>query len=301
MRFFFYLACRAMAGLSTCLLSFSISAFAQAECPDDAAIALYLAAFSKGIPAAGFGPGLSDEDAECAKFKLAKQLPKHLGALSGYKLGFVSQASRKLQGSEQPRWGFMFERNLIDILAVIPANFGAYPGFDANLLVEVKDAGLADAATPLQALQHLESVIPFVELSDAMIPGPLTANELVATNLSFRGGIKGAEVPVQATQAFADALAAFSVTMVDESRNGQVLGSARGDVLMGHPLNAAILLAKALRLAGISLKSGDVLCLGSLIAPQPPRVGMKIKLLYVGLPGDPELELEFSEAFDRGR
>ena len=241
MRFFYAYASRFTACFTTCLFCLSFSASVQAECPDDAAIALYLAAYAKGIPAAGFGPGLSDEDAECAKFKLAKQLPKHLGALSGYKLGFVSQASRKLQGSEQPRWGFMFERNLIDILAVIPANFGAYPGFDASLMVEVKDAGLADA------------------------------------------------------------LAAFNVNMVDESRDGQVLGTGRGDVLMGHPLNAAILLAKAIKLAGIALKPGDVLCLGSLIEPQPPRAGMKIKLQYLGLPGDPELELEFSEAFDRGR
>ena len=201
MRFFYDYASRFTACVTSCLFCLSFSASAQAECPDDAAIALYLAAYAKGVPATGFGPGLSDEDAECAKFKLAKQLPKHLGA----------------------------------------------------------------------------------------------------TNLSFRGGIKGAEVAVQATQAFADALAAFSVTMVDESRDGQVLGSARGDVLMGHPLNAAILLAKALKLAGISLKPGDVLCLGSLIEPQPPRAGMKIKLQYLGLPGDPELELEFSEAFDRGR
>ena len=232
MRFFYDHASRFTACVTICLFCLSFSASAQAECPEDAAIALYLAAYAKGIPAAGFG---------------------------------------------------------------------AYPGFDANLLVEVKDAGLADATTPLQALQHLESVITFVELSDAMIPGPLTANELVATNLSFRGGIKGAELPVQATQAFADAVAAFTVTMVDESRDGQVLGTGRGDVLMGHPLNAAILLAKALKLAGISLKTGDVLCLGSLIEPQPPRAGMKIKLQYLGLPGDPELELEFSEAFDRGR
>ena len=301
MRFFFDHVSRFTACFTACLFCLSFSASAQAECPDETAIALYLRSFAKGIPAAGFGLGLSDEDAECAKFKLAKQLPKHLGALSGYKLGFVSQASRQAHGIEQPRWGFMFERNLIDILAVIPANFGAYPGFDASLMVEVKDVGLADASTPLQALQHLESIIPFVELSDVMLPGPLTVNERVATNLSFRGGIKGAEVPVQATQAFADALAAFSVTMVDESRDGQVLGSARGDVLMGHPLNAAIWLAQALKQAGIALKPGDVLCLGSLIEPQPPRAGMKIKLQYLGLPGDPELELEFSEAFDRGR
>ena len=220
-----------------------------------------MAANAKGIPDAGFGPGLRDGDAECAKFKLAARLPKHLGALSGYKLGFVSKASRQAHDTDQARWGFMYERNLIDIIAVIAVNFGAYPGFDANLMVEVRDAELADAATPLQALQHLESIMPFIELSDLMVPGSLTANDLVATNLSFRGGIKGVEVPVQATQEFADALAAFSDSMVDESRDHLILGSARGDVLMGHSLSAAVWLAKALKQAGIALKAGDLLSL----------------------------------------
>lgn len=301
MNFFSDTSHRASARIAACVCCFLFIAETPAACPDDAAIAEYLAAYAKGIPATGFGPGLSNEDAECAKFKLAKQLPKHLGALSGYKLGFASQASSHQQAKGLPRWGFMFERNLIDIIAVIPANFGAYPGFDANLLVEVKDAGLADASTPLQALEHLESIAPFMELSDLMLSGPLTDNDLVATNLAFRGGIKGAEMPVQITQSFADALASFTVTMVDEGRDGQVLGTGRGDVLMGHPLHAAILLARALKQAGIALKPGDLLSLGSLILSQPPRAGMRLKLHYLGLPGDPELEVEFSEAFDRGR
>ncbi len=75
MRFFYDYASRFTACVTSCLFCLSFSASAQAECPDDAAIALYLAAYAKGIPAAGFGPGLSDEDAECAKFKLVKQLP----------------------------------------------------------------------------------------------------------------------------------------------------------------------------------------------------------------------------------
>jgi 2-oxo-hept-3-ene-1,7-dioate hydratase len=189
----------------------------------------------------------------------------------------------------------------LDIIAVIPANFGAHPLFDANLVVEIKDEGLADAATPLEALKHIESIVPFIELSDLMLTGPHTANELVATNLSFRGGIKGAEVPVQITQQFADALANFTVAMVDESKNDQVLGTARGDVLMGHPLNAAIWLAKALKQAGITLKTGDLLSLGSLIEPQKPLAGMRIKLRYKSLPNEPQLEVEFSEAFDRNK
>ena len=301
MKNFIFLCLKRESRLTACILGLAYFSTAFSQCPNDAAVDQYLVAYEKGIPAIGFGPTLSDTDAECAKFKLAKQLPKQLGALSGYKLSFVSQASRQTHSAEQPRWGFMFERNLIDIIAVIPANFGAYPHFDANLIVEIKDEGLADASTPLEALQHLDSVMPFMELSDLMLSRTNTANELVATNLSFRGGIKGAEVPVQVTQDFADALSSFNVTMLDGNQDNQVLGSARGDVLMGNPLNAAIWLAKALKQAGIKLKPGDLLSLGSLIEPQKPHAGMKIKLHYQGLPGEPELEVEFSEAFDRGR
>jgi 2-keto-4-pentenoate hydratase len=281
-------------------LGISLSSLsANSQCPDDATVDQYLAAFTKGVSNTGFGSDLSESDAECAKFKLAKKLPKHLGALSGYKIGFVSQNTRLAFNIEQPRWGFMFERNLIDIIAVIPANFGAYPLFDANLLLEIKDEGLADATTPLEALSHIDSVMPYMELSDLMLPGTHTANEWVATNLSFRGGIKGAEVPVQVTQEFADALAALKVRMVDQ--DDVEIGTGRGDVLMGHPMDAAMWLAKALKQVGIKLKAGDVLSLGSLIEPQKPRAGMKIKLRYQGLGDSPELEVEFSEAFDRNR
>ena len=283
---------------SVCTLSWS--ALAQAACPSTTDINRYLSDYAKGVPSAGFGD-LSIDDAECAKQLLAQKLPSQLGALSGYKAAFTSEASRKAHSIDAPRWGYMFERNLIDIQAVIPANFGAFPGFDANLIVEVKDAGLADASTPLQALAHIESIVPFIELSDRMVSSPASGAALVATNLSFRGGVKGPELPVEASQAFADALAGFTVRMLDDNQDGRLLGQARGDTLMGHPLNVAIWLAQALKQQGIHLKQGDLLSLGSLIPPQTPLPGMKLRLQYLDLPGDPEVSVEFSEAFDRGR
>jgi len=280
--------------------AFCCVGLAQAACPTAAAIDRYVSDYAKGVPSAGFGE-LSLEDAECAKQLLANKLPLQLGARSGYKAGFTSEASRSAHHMDAPRWGYMYERNLIDIQAVIPANFGAFPGFDANLIVEVKDAGLADASSPLEALQHIESIVPFIELSDRMLTPPVSGAALVATNLSFRGGVKGAEVAVQATPAFADAVAGFTVRMLDDSQDGRLLGQAKGDTLMGHPLSVAIWLAQALKMQGISLKPGDLLSLGSLIPPQTPRPGMKLRLQYLGLPGDPEVSVEFSEAFDRGR
>ena len=283
-----------------CLCALTCAAMAQAACPTPEAINRYLTDFAKGIPSVGFGE-LSMEEAECAKQSLARKLPAQLGALSGYKAGFTSQASRSAHNLSSPRWGYMYERNLIDIQAVIPANFGAFPGFDSNLIVEVKDAGLADALTPLQALEHIESIVPFIELSDSMLAPPLSAATQVATNLSFRGGVKGPEIPVQVSQAFADALAGFTVRMLDENQDGKLLAQAKGETLMGHPLNVAIWLAQALKQQGISLKQGDLVSLGSLIEPQAPRPGMKLRLHYLGLPGDPEVSVEFSKAFDRGR
>jgi 2-oxo-hept-3-ene-1,7-dioate hydratase len=283
---------------SVCTLTWS--ALAHATCPSTDDINRYLSDYAKGLPSAGFGD-LSIDDAECAKQLLARKLPMQLGALSGYKAGFTSEASRKAHRMDAPRWGYMYERNLIDIQAVIPANFGAFPGFDANLIVEVKDAGLADATTPLQALQHIESIVPFIELSDRMLSSPVSGAALIATNLSFRGGVKGPEVPVEASQAFADALAGFTVRMLDDSQDGRLLGQAKGDTLMGHPLNVAIWLAQTLKQQGITLKQGDLLSLGSLIPPQTPLPGLKLRLQYLGLPGEPEVSVEFSEAFDRGR
>jgi hypothetical protein len=56
---------------------------------------------------------------------------------------------------------------------------------------------------------------------------------------------------------------------------------------------------------GTDLSDSDAECakfkLASLIEPQKPLAGMKIKLRYKGLPNEPQLEVEFSEAFDRNK
>lgn len=266
----------------------------HAACPSDAQVDAYLADFSKRQISAGFGNDISLADADCAKNKLAVKLPKYLGERIGYKAGFTSPASQKNFGMSGPQWAYMFNRNMVDIIAVIPAKFGARPTFEADLLVEVKDPRLAEATTPLEALACLESVIPFLELPDLIMEGKFSGNALLAANLGFRGGVLGAEVPVQNTQAFADALANMSVVMSDQGPQAKEFGRAKGSDLLGHPLNAAIWLAQALKKDGISLKKGDLLSLGGFLPPVPSQSGMRIQLQYLGLPGDPAVTVDFN-------
>jgi 2-keto-4-pentenoate hydratase len=58
-------------------------------------------------------------------------------------------------------------------------------------------------------------------------------------------------------------------------------------------LNAVLWLVRDLARAGIKLKSGDVLSLGSFTAPMPARPGLAVTVRYLGLPGDPTVSVRF--------
>ena len=281
-------------GLTGLALAGAVAGSAMAACPDEAAIDAYVADYAKRRPSKGFGNEITIEDAECAKQKLGKKLRVVLGDLVGYKAAFTNPALQQRFGVSGPKWGYMYNRNMVDILATLPSDFGAIPLYEADLIVEVKDAGLADAKTPLEALAHLESVVPFIELPDLMLEGKFSGNNFVATNVGFRGGVLGMELPVQQTQAFADALASMTVVMVDEADNNKELGRGKGNALLGHPLEAAMWLAKELKKDGITLRKGDLLSLGGFFPPQPVKSGMKVKMQYIGLPGDPAVSVEFN-------
>ena len=278
-----------------CLLALiCFGAVAQAACPDDAAVAAYVADFSKRKISKGFGNDIKLEDAECAKRKLGKQLKTALGELVGYKAAFTNPALQERFGVSGPKWGYMYDRNMIDIIAVLPADFGARPLYEADFIVEVKDPRLADATTPLEALSYLDGIVPFIELPDLMLEGQFSGNAMIATNVAFRGGVLGMEIPIVNSQAFVDALANMTVILTDENAGGKELGRAQGSALMGNPINAAMWLARELKKDGITLKKGDLLSLGGFIPPQPTKPGMKVKLQYVGLPGDPAVDVEFN-------
>lgn len=265
---------------------------AGAACPDDAAVAAYVADVAAARPSRGFGNELSLEDATCAKAKVAARLPAVLGRKVGYKAAFTNPALQKRFGVTEPSWGTMYESMMVPTGTALPAKFGARPLQEADFVAIVKDAGLADATTPLEALQHLSAVVPFIELADLMIDGNPGGTALIATNIGFRGGALGPAVPVEATQAFVDALANMTVVMTEDV-SGREMGRVKGTALMDHPLNAAIWIARALRREGIALKPGDLLSLGGYIPPTPTQPGTEITVRYLGLPGDPSVSVRF--------
>lgn len=273
-------------------LLFAFSLATQAACPDQAAVTAHVEDFKALRASKGFGTDLAPADVICARMKVAKELQGVMGRVVGYKAGFTNPKVQQLFGIKGPDWGVMFEKMMVPSGARVPATFGAFPAYEADLIAVVKDAGLTDAKTPLEALRHLSEIMAFIELPDRMIGGKVSASELVATNLAFRGGVLGPRVNVEASQAFLDGLANMTVVLT-EDKSGKELGRTKGTALMDHPINAAMWLAQALKKEGIALKPGDLLSLGGFFPAAPAAPGTTITVKYLGLQGDPAVTVHF--------
>lgn len=265
---------------------------ASAACPDDAAVAAYLEEFKAARLSQGFGRGITPDEARCARGKLIEALPAVLGRRVGYKAMFTNAESRKRFGVSGPAWGAMFGGFMLFNSTLVYVKQGARLRYEADFIAVVKDTGLADAQSPLEALHHISALIPFIELPDLMLDGSPTGAELVATNAAFRGGVLGPRIPVEPSRKFLTALAKMDV-VVSEDRTGREIGRARGHVLMGNPIRAALWLAKALKRDGIELKPGDLLSLGGFLGSAPVEPGTTISATYVGLPDNPVVVVHF--------
>lgn len=265
---------------------------ASAACPDDAAVAAYLEEFKSAQPSKGFGKDITLEEARCARGRLIDALPSVLGRRVGYKALFTNAESQKRFGVSGPAWGAMYGGFMLFNSTLVHARQGARLHYEPDFIVVVRDAGLADAQSPLEALHHISALIPFIELPDLMLEGSPTGAELVATNAAFRGGVLGPRIPVEPSRKFLNALARMDV-VVAEDRTGREIGRARGKALMGQPIRAALWLAKALRKDGIELKPGDMLSLGGFLGSAPVEPGTTISVTYVGLPDNPVVVAHF--------
>jgi 2-keto-4-pentenoate hydratase len=260
-------------------------------CPDEATVAAYLDDFEAKRVSKGFGKDITPDGARCARNRVIEAMPKVLGPRVGYIAVFTAEESQRRFGVSGPSWGAMFGDMMLRDSTLVSAQFGAKPRYEANLIVVVKDTGLADAESPIEALDHIDAVIPFIELPDFMLDQP-TGPELVAVNAAFRGGVLGPRIPVQPTRAYLKMLEDM-VVVVAEERTGKEVGRARGSALMGQPIRAALWLAKTLRREGVELKPGDLLSLGGFIPSAPVKPGTSMSVRYLGLPDNPVVIVHF--------
>jgi len=237
-------------------------------------------------PTSAVGAQITLDQAQRAQNAFVRELIPRSGAPVGHKVGLVTQAAQEKYGARAPVRGVLAQRMLLEDNARVPAQFGANPMCEADLLVVVKDKGINKAQNVLEVAQHLSEVQAFIELPDAFFPTnqPVTSAMLTAVNVGARLGVLGRRRPMLPNPDFVQALATMKVTMTDQS--GTVLGLGQGKTILDHPLHAVLWIKEELQRAGQKLKPGDKISLGA-ICMITPKPGQLITVTYEGLPGGP--------------
>ncbi|SEA84026.1 2-keto-4-pentenoate hydratase [Acidovorax soli] len=280
----------ALAGVVACATA------AQAQCLTDAQTADLVAHYVARTPAAN-PEDLSEADGACTRGKLNQLLAQRLGKVIGYKAGLTNPAVQKRFNTDKPVWGKLYEGMVLQSGATVDAAFGARPLYEADMLVRVKSAAINQARTPMEVLDAVDQVIPFIELPDLMVQAPTKLNGagVSAINVGARLGVAGAPLAVPAYRAeryaMLKALADMNVSLTDGA--GARLGGGKGSDILDHPLNAVVWLAGALAQEGLAMQPGDLISLGSFSPLLPPRAGLSVTTTYGGLPGATPVRLSF--------
>jgi len=143
----------------------------------------------------------------------------------------------------------------------------------------------------------VDQIIPFIELPDLVVQEPLklNGNGVSAINVGARSGVAGAPLAVPADSAaqarLLDQLRDMNVRVVDGG--GAVLDTGKGSDVLGHPLNAVVWLAGALKAQGLAMQPGQVISLGSFSKLMPPKPGLKATVSYDGVTGLAPVSVSF--------
>ncbi len=291
------LTASAFVALGTVAAAVLATPAARADCLGPAQVAELAQHYMDRTPAPNFA-SLSEADGVCTRARFNQLLAQRLGKVVGYKAGLTNPAVQKRFGTDQPVWGKLYEGMVKPGGLVVDAAFGARPLYEADMLVRVRSAAINHARTPMEVLEHIDQIIPFIELPDLIVQAPAQLNGpgVAAINVGARLGVAGEPIGIPATRgeryALLEALERMNVQLTNE--RGELLAPAgKGSDILGHPLQAVVWLAQALQKEDLSLQPGDLVSLGSFSPLLPPRPGLAVTATYQGLPGAKPVMVRF--------
>lgn len=263
----------------------SLAGAAHAACLDDDTVTKLVAGYPT-TPVTGIPADLSLADAYCTQAKYVALLGRKMGTPVGYKVGFTSKATQEHLGIPSPATGVLFAPMFIADGGSVNRDFGHRTLIEPDLMVVVKDEGIMDATTELEAAAHLDTVHAFLELPALQFAKgeKHTGAGLVSLNVVATKMVQGPGLAVQATPEFVQAMADMETVFSDET--GEVIQSKPGSSLLGNPLKVVLWLVDEMKRRGETLKAGDRLSLGSVGKLFPLKEsGKTYTYTLKGLPG----------------
>jgi len=130
---------------------------AHAVCPSYERVNTILRFMEAKEPVRGLRADLSMEDGECGRRRLVERLESSDNRIVGYKAGLTNAKIQAQFGVSSPVRGVLLEKMLLKNGDAVPADFGARPMFEPDLLVVVKDPEFTKRRRTSRCCAHFRS------------------------------------------------------------------------------------------------------------------------------------------------
>ena len=163
---------------------------------------------------------------------------------AGYKVGLTDRKAQEMFGLTQPLVGVLFKHMLLPDGAVIEQDSATSLLVELDLMLRVRSAEINQANSIEDIARHIDAIIPFIELPDAMfrLDSQNASALLFAGNVGARWGVTGAPLTV-VQRARPDRVSAGpDFAVIDGYGRGPTRGTGQSDPgssVAFYPLSAA--------------------------------------------------------------
>jgi 2-oxopent-4-enoate hydratase len=219
-------------------------------------------------------PDISNEEAYKIQLNGMKLRLADGHIIVGKKIGLTSKAMQNALGVFEPDYGYItdqmmaFEGDPISMESLI------LPKIEPEIAFVLKQDLSGPGVTVADVLQATAGVMPAFEIIDSRLKDwKIKIQDTIADGASIgRIIVSGKLSPIDEFD--------LRYTGLVLEKNGEVVATAAGAAVLGHPANAVAWLANKLSQYGMTLNAGDIVMSGSLTAACPVAAGDSVRATF---------------------
>lgn len=195
----------------------------------------------------------------------------------GRKIGLTSVAMQQQLGVDEPDFGALFERMIVEEGDAIPVSELVQPRVEAEIAFVMETDLQGPGVSAADALRAVAGALPAIEVIDSRVADwKIKLPDTIADNASSARVVCGGRItPIEGLD-----LRTLGMVL---TVNGAVAATGAGAAVLGNPIRCIAWLANKLGEFGVPLRAGDLVIAGALHAALPVAVGDSVHAEFAEL------------------